>query len=221
MLLKSPGDYKSKHLACLATLKSCDTTKQSVYGWQYTCSPFPGTWALERICNYYRKNSFTYVEDDDKSTVRYPTGLKSVGFRSRLEVSRVSSHTEKLWYNETVCLGMTIYIYIYIYIYCVCQKLCNILVVCIYGFFYNARVSQKVLQCFDKGRYNSTVKGAFATDVKTMMNQLDREMPSSPNTLGLLLPGIPSIACSTALLTLSELRDSCNSSETSLTISLL
>ena len=28
----------------------------------------------------------------------------------------VSSHTEDLWYNETVCLWMTIYIYIYILI---------------------------------------------------------------------------------------------------------
>ena len=28
-------------------------------------------------------------------------------------MSRVSGHTEKLWYNETACLWMTIYIYIY------------------------------------------------------------------------------------------------------------
>ena len=39
------------------------------------------------------------------------------GFRSQLQASYVSSHTEKLWYNETVCLPMAIYIYIYIYIY--------------------------------------------------------------------------------------------------------
>ena len=49
-------------------------------------------------------------------------------FRSQLQASYVSSHTEELWYNETVCLWMTIYIflflkyiiyiiYIYIYIY--------------------------------------------------------------------------------------------------------
>ena len=38
-------------------------------------------------------------------------------FRSRLEAPRVSSHTEALWYNETVFLWMImIYIYIYIYI---------------------------------------------------------------------------------------------------------
>ena len=32
------------------------------------------------------------------------------------QASYVSSYTEELWYNETVCLYMTIYIYIYIYI---------------------------------------------------------------------------------------------------------
>ena len=36
--------------------------------------------------------------------------------KSQLEVSYMSSHTDELWYNETVCLWMTIYIYIYIYI---------------------------------------------------------------------------------------------------------
>ena len=41
------------------------------------------------------------------------------GFRSQLEVSYVSTHNKELWYNETVCLWMTVYIYIYIYI-CVC-----------------------------------------------------------------------------------------------------
>ena len=37
-------------------------------------------------------------------------------FWSPFQASSVSSHTEELWYNETVCLRMTIYIYIYIYI---------------------------------------------------------------------------------------------------------
>ena len=38
-------------------------------------------------------------------------------FWSQFQVSYVSSHTEGLSYNETVCLWMTnIYIYIYIYI---------------------------------------------------------------------------------------------------------
>ena len=32
-------------------------------------------------------------------------------FQSQLQVSYVSSHTEELWYNKTVCLWMT-YIYI-------------------------------------------------------------------------------------------------------------
>ena len=44
------------------------------------------------------------------------TNVKLGGFRSQLRASYVSSHTEELWYNETVCLWMTIYIHIYIYI---------------------------------------------------------------------------------------------------------
>ena len=47
------------------------------------------------------------------------SNVKLGGFQSQLQVSNVSSHTEELWYNETVCLRMTIYIYIYIYIYIV------------------------------------------------------------------------------------------------------
>ena len=43
------------------------------------------------------------------------SNLKLGGFRSQLQASYVSSHTEELWYNETVCLWKTIYIYIYIY----------------------------------------------------------------------------------------------------------
>ena len=45
---------------------------------------------------------------------RYDTksNVKLGGFQSQLHVSYMSSHTEELWYNETVCLGMTIYIYI-------------------------------------------------------------------------------------------------------------
>ena len=48
---------------------------------------------------------------DSKSNVKLGV------FRSQLQASYVSSHTEELWYNETVCLWLTIYIYIYIYIY--------------------------------------------------------------------------------------------------------
>ena len=44
------------------------------------------------------------------------SNVKLGGFRSQLQASDVSSHNEELWYNETVCLWMTIYIYIYIYI---------------------------------------------------------------------------------------------------------
>ena len=35
-------------------------------------------------------------------------------FRSRLQASYVSSHTEELWYNETVYRWMTIYIIEYV-----------------------------------------------------------------------------------------------------------
>ena len=48
---------------------------------------------------------------DTKSNVKLDV------FRSQLQASYVSSRTEELWYNETVCLWMTMYIYIYIYIY--------------------------------------------------------------------------------------------------------
>ena len=43
------------------------------------------------------------------------SNVKLWGFRFQLQASYVSSHTKELWYNETVCLWMTIYIYIYIY----------------------------------------------------------------------------------------------------------
>ena len=49
---------------------------------------------------------------------RYDTksNVKLGVFRSQLQTSYMSSNTEELWYNETVCLWMTIFnIYIYIY----------------------------------------------------------------------------------------------------------
>ena len=49
---------------------------------------------------------------DSKSNVKF------VSFRFQLQASYVSSHTEELWYNETVCLWMTIYICV-----CVCVSL--------------------------------------------------------------------------------------------------
>ena len=42
------------------------------------------------------------------------SSIKLGGFWSQLQASYVSSNTEELWYNKTVCLWMTIYIYIYI-----------------------------------------------------------------------------------------------------------
>ena len=40
------------------------------------------------------------------------SNVKLGGFRSQLQASYVSCHTEELWYNETVCQWITIYIYI-------------------------------------------------------------------------------------------------------------
>ena len=43
---------------------------------------------------------------------RYDTksNLKLGGFQSQLEASYVSSHIKELWYNETICLWVTIFI---------------------------------------------------------------------------------------------------------------
>ena len=41
------------------------------------------------------------------------SNIKLGGFRSQLQASYVSSHTEELWYNKTACLWMTTHTYIY------------------------------------------------------------------------------------------------------------
>ena len=48
---------------------------------------------------------------DEQSNTK--SNVKLGGFWSQLQASYISSHTEELWYNKTVCLWMTIYIYIY------------------------------------------------------------------------------------------------------------
>ena len=50
---------------------------------------------------------------------RYDTksNIKLCGFLSQLKTSYVSSHTEELSYNETICLWMKMYIYIYVYVH--------------------------------------------------------------------------------------------------------
>ena len=55
--------------------------------------------------------------------VRYPTDVKSAGFQSQQKAYHLCSHTEELWYNETICMWM-IYIYIYIYIRYVREEIC-------------------------------------------------------------------------------------------------
>ena len=49
---------------------------------------------------------------------RYDTksNVKLGVFRSQLQASYGSSYTKELWYNETVCLWMTIYICVCVYI---------------------------------------------------------------------------------------------------------
>ena len=56
-------------------------------------------------------NPFAYAKVVESFAVRYPTGVKSAGFRSQFEAFLVFSHTDKFWFNEIVCLWMTIYIY--------------------------------------------------------------------------------------------------------------
>ena len=72
---QSGFDLSFENLACPATQKIWDTTKQSVCG-----------------CFIYTKSN-----------------VKLGGFRSQLQASFVSSHTEELCCNKTVCLWMTIY----------------------------------------------------------------------------------------------------------------
>ena len=54
------------------------------------------------------------------------SNVKLGRFQPKLEASHVSSHSEELWYNETVSVWMTIlYIYICVYV-CVCVYLTSL-----------------------------------------------------------------------------------------------
>ena len=44
------------------------------------------------------------------------SNVKLGGFRFQFHASYVSSLTEELWYNETVCLSMTIYICVFVWV---------------------------------------------------------------------------------------------------------
>ena len=66
-----------------------------------------------KIIYIYTYISFAFAEVADNSAVRFPTGVQSARFRSKLEASCVSSNTDDLEFNESVCLCMTIYTYIY------------------------------------------------------------------------------------------------------------
>ena len=54
------------------------------------------------------------------------SNVKLGGFRSQLQASNVSSHTEKLGFNETLYLWMPIYIYLCV---CVCEGTQGVLVI--------------------------------------------------------------------------------------------
>ena len=65
-------------------------------------------------------NPFIYAEVANGWVVRYLTGVKLAVFWIQHGASHVFTPTNELWYNETICLWMTIYthiLYIYIYIY--------------------------------------------------------------------------------------------------------
>ena len=79
-------------------------------------------WAHSVAVNVYKKKSkeksLQKRKNYDGSGVRYPTDVKSAGFRSQLEATHVSSHNEESWYNEPVCMWMTIYMRVWI---CACK----------------------------------------------------------------------------------------------------
>ena len=53
------------------------------------------------------------------------SNIKLGGFRSQLQTSYMSSHTEMLWYNDTVFLWMTIHTYIYMGFFVLDLRLTN------------------------------------------------------------------------------------------------
>ena len=132
-------------------VNNCDMLKQCVCGWQYRLNPPRGliTLATEltaatRIMQS-SSNEFSTLVSDNANCKQTKANIKCViipertyvaemaerldtnsrvkisMFRSHLEASCVSSYTEELWYNETVCGWQHshphAYIYIYIYIY--------------------------------------------------------------------------------------------------------
>ena len=54
----------------------------------------------------YALTPFACVKFANGCVVRYPTGVKSAGFQTRLEAFLMLSHTDELLYNETVCLSV-------------------------------------------------------------------------------------------------------------------
>ena len=121
--------YAGIYIMCQVTQKSCDSAKQPVSKWKYTCFPlcaatytnaklFAG---IEHPGNRYRM--WIYAEkllrrDDVGSGVTYPTDVKFACFKAYLEGSRASRYTNEFWYRKTsVCKWQYTYIYIVIYMY--------------------------------------------------------------------------------------------------------
>ena len=110
------------HLLFKSTIIYLSSLSLSLYIYIYIYAPprkrktLFMNWAFRLLISVY-VNDYVHSKflclrwGGDGFGVRYPTDVKSAGFRSQLVVSRESSHTEKLWYNETISLWMTIYIY--------------------------------------------------------------------------------------------------------------
>ena len=94
---------------CVCVCEKCLIKGNPINLWMYMHA------IVTYIFKYLKRlNLYIYIyiyrkRERERSTERYLTGVKSAGFRSQLEVSCVSSHTEELWYNEKVCLWMTVY----------------------------------------------------------------------------------------------------------------
>ena len=74
-----------------------------------------GIWLFQHLC-FDLQEVFIFLQPSHLNKnreritgVRCPTDINSARFRSQLDAPNGSSHWEQLWYNETVCLWMTIY----------------------------------------------------------------------------------------------------------------
>ena len=93
------------------------------------------------------------------------SNVKLGGFRSQLQASYVSSHTEELWYNKTVCMWRTIYIYIYTIVGWKVHKM--MIISAFDGFFYHCNTDGRSVWATRKTRLKN--KPHLATFSKSIM----------------------------------------------------